>query len=808
MKPRAKAPQRTPVPRLDPAPAQGLTTREAAVRAAAGWSNRDPNQLPKPVSQIIRDNLCTFFNALFVALALCLFAVGAYRDMLFLGIVVCNVLIGIVQELRVKRTLDRIALLSAPTATVVRDGKRRTLPTEELVLDDIILLSAGDQICADAVLKEGCAEVNESLLTGESDPVLKRPGDPLLSGSFLASGRCSARLEKVGGDSYAAGIARAAKGRRTSRSEMMRSLDRLLRFIGVAIVPLGTVLFYKQYVLLHTSLPYAVSSTVAAMVGMIPEGLYLLVSVALAVSVANLARRRTLVHELSCIEHLARVDILCLDKTGTLTQGKMEVSRLLPLSIPAHRAEELLGAFVHASASDNATAQALKARFAPPEVPWSPVREVFFSSERKWSALVLPEEESYLLGAPEGLLGPDWARYALGLEEAAAAGQRVLLLARGHQVLAGDKLTARPEPLAFLFLSDQLRPDAAETLAYFREQGVTVKVISGDHAASVAHIAQRAGVSGAERWLDLSALPPDADLELLAEQYTVFGRVTPQQKQQLLHALQRRGHAVAMLGDGVNDVLALKDADCSIAMAAGSDAAQQVSHLVLLDSNFSALPQVVREGRRVINNIARSASLFLVKNIFSFLASAILLVLPLLYPLRPAQVSLVSGLLIGVPSFLLTFEPSYERIRGHFLRSVFVNALPGGLADVCAIFACVWAGSAMALPMEQISTVCTLLLSLNGFLVLVLLCRPFTPYRGLVLGLILAAFAGAVLLFFPWFQLTPLTRDGWNLLGLLAPPTALVLLGLTFLCRRFRPWLLRLFRSAAHRSAPRPENTL
>ena len=263
-----------------------------------------------------------------------------------------------------------------------------------------------------------------------------------------------------------------------------------------------------------------------------------------------------------------------------------------------------------------------------------------------------------------------------------------------------------------------------------------------------------------------------------------------------------------MLGDGVNDVLALKDADCSIAMAAGSDAAQQVSHLVLLNSNFSALPQVVREGRRVINNIARSASLFLVKNIFSFLASAILLVLPLLYPLRPAQVSLVSGLLIGVPSFLLTFEPSYERIRGHFLRSVFVNALPGGLADVCAIFACVWAGSAMALPMEQISTVCTLLLSLNGFLVLVLLCRPFTPYRGLVLGLILAAFAGAVLLFFPWFQLTPLTRDGWNLLGLLAPPTALVLLGLTFLCRRFRPWLLRLFRSAAHRSAPRPENTL
>lgn len=786
MKHRLKPPERTPVLRLDPDPARGLTRKEADERTAAGWTNRDPSQLPKSAGQIVRDNLFTFFNVLFVGLALCLFAVGAYRDMLFLGIVVCNVLIGIVQELRVKRVLDRIALLSAPTATVVRDGVRHTCSTEELVVDDIVLLSAGDQVCADAIIKEGTAEVNESLLTGEADPVLKGPGDLLLSGSFLAAGHCSARLDKVGPDSYAAGITSAAKRRRRNRSEMMRSLDRLLRFIGVAIVPLGTVLFYKQYVLLHTDLQYAVSSTVAAMVGMIPEGLYLLVSVALAVSVANLARSRTLVHELSCIENLARVDTLCLDKTGTLTEGCMEVLEVRPLGLPAGELEELLRTFVHTASSDNATARALKARFPAPDARWEGAEETYFSSERKWSALTLPGGVRYFLGAPEVLMGPGWTGEREELRQDLSAGRRVLLLARGRAESSGGPLSVPPEPLGLVILSDKLRPDAPDTLAYFRAQGVTVKVISGDNAAAVAEVAARAGVEGAERWLDLSAIPGDAPLDDLCEGYTVFGRVTPQQKQALLHALQRRGHTVAMLGDGVNDVLALKDADCSVAMAAGSDAAQQVSHLVLLDSNFSALPQVVREGRRVINNIERSASLFLVKNIFSFFVSAALLFLPLLYPLVPAQVSLVSGLLIGVPSFLLTFEPSYERIHGHFLRNVFLNALPGGLANVCTIFAVVWLGGVMGLPQAQISTACTLLIALNGFLILLFLCRPLNPFRTVLLGGIAAALMGAVLFLSPWFQLTTLTARGWELFGLLALPAPFLLGALLFLGGRLK----------------------
>ncbi|MBU5434239.1 HAD-IC family P-type ATPase [Pseudoflavonifractor sp. MSJ-37] len=777
--------ERRPVERLEPDPARGLTAQQAEERRAAGWDNTDPaGDLSKSVGQIVRDDLFTFFNLLFLAMAACLFLVGAFRDMLFLGIVACNTAVSIVQELRVKRTLDRIALLSAPTAAVIRDGRTSLVPTGALVLDDIVALSAGDQICADAVVTTGSIEVNEALLTGEADLILKRPGDRLLSGSFVAAGRCTARLDRVGPDSWAAGIGRAAKGRRRSRSQMIRSLDRLLRIIGVAVLPLGTVLFYRQYVLLHAGLRYTVSSTVAAMVGMIPEGLYLLVSVALAVGAAKLARRQVLAHELSCIEALARVDTLCLDKTGTLTEGCMEVLELRPLGLDRETLEGLVSAFVHTASSANATAQALKARF-PAEAPlWRPEREVFFSSERKWSALVFSDGMAYLLGAPERLLGPDWRSAAPDLEEAVNDGQRVLLLARGRDVLDGDRLTGRPEPLGFLFLSDQLRRDAPQTLAYFREQGVDVKIISGDNAAAVAQTARRAGIAGAERWLDLSTLPEGTDLAPLAEAYTVFGRVTPQQKQALLHALQSRGHKVAMMGDGVNDVLALKDADCSIAMAAGSDAAQQVSHLVLLESDFSVLPQVVREGRRVVNNIERSASLFLVKNLFSFLTAVVMLFLPLLYPLVPAQVSLVSGLLIGAPSFLLTFEPTYVRIRGHFLRNVLWKALPGGLTDLAAIFGTVWLGGRMGLPQAQISTVCALLLAFNGLLVLVWICRPMTPYRAAVLAGVATALCAAVRFLSPWFQLVTLTASGWRLFLRLVPLGLVLFSGLAWAAGR------------------------
>ena len=690
MKQNRKRSERRPVKRLCPTPETGLTEEQAAQRRAAGWNNAAQDSLSKTEWQIVRDNVFTFFNFVFVALAACLFAVGAYRDMMFLGIVAANVFIGIVQELRVKRTLDKVTLLSGSTACVVRGGRTRTVPTDELVLDDIVLLRPGSQVCADAVVADGTLEVNEALLTGEAELVQKRPGDTLLSGSFVVTGACAARLDKVGTDCYAARITGEARRRKRHRSEMMRALDRLLRFISIAIIPVFVIMFAKQYFFLHTGLEYAMSSTVAAIIGMIPEGLYLLVSVALAVSVISLARSKTLVHELSCIENLARVDTLCLDKTGTITEGCMEVLETIP-------------------------------------VP--------------------------------------------GME--------------------GGTLQHDPQALGFVVLSDKIRADAPATLAYFKAQGVDVKVISGDNAVSVAEVARRAGVEGAEHYLDMSRVPEDADLRGAAQAHAVFGRVTPQQKRALICALKDTGRTVAMIGDGVNDVLALKDADCSIAMAAGSEAAQHVAQLVLLSSNFSAMPQIVKEGRRVINNIERSATLFLVKNIFSFVVSLVLLFAAMPYPLVPAQISLLSGLLIGVPSFLLTFEPSYGRVRGSFMRSVLLNALPGGLVNVVNLLAVMWIGSGMGLPMEQISTVCILLAGTAGFMVLLFLCWPLSRWRFAIVAAMGVGFIGACVLLGPLFGLSPLSGRAWTLLGVFAAATPALMCLFVFLVSRVKQRLRR-----------------
>lgn len=799
---------RRPVERLDPDPGRGLTAEQVRARAAAGWRNDPDDGLTKTAGQIVRDNLCTFFNLLFVLLALCLFLVGAYRDMLFLVIVVLNVLIGIIQELRVKRTLDQIALVSAQKAVVMRDGARQEVPSDQLVLDDIVLLGPGSQLCADAVVREGHVQVNEALLTGEADLIGKGPGDRLLSGSFLVTGHCAARLDQVGADSYASRITREAKGRKASRSAMLRALDRLLKVIGVTIVPLGVVLFTRSLLLLDLGLSYSVSSTVAALVGMIPEGLYLLVSVALAVSVLNLSREGTLVHELSTIENLARVDVLCLDKTGTLTEETLEAGELIPLGGRTRaETEALLGSFLRAGdAGDNATGRALLDRFGGAGETWSPARTVPFSSERKWSALVQPDGVCWFLGAPELLLGPEGGPCREQLAPLLAAGRRALVLARGQGLLDGaDHLLGAPEPVALAVLDHCLRPEAAETLRYFRAQGVAVKVISGDSARSVAEVARRAGVEGAERWIDLSALPPEADLSAAAQSNTVFGRVTPRQKRSLIQALRQQGHTVAMIGDGVNDVLALKEADCSVALASGSEAAQHVAQLVLLRSDFAALPHIVREGRRVIHNIQRSAVLFLSKNIFSFLISLILLFLAVPYPLVPAQISLVSALMIGAPSFLLTFEPACPPVRGGFLRTVLLNALPGGLTNVIVLLAACLLGTGMGMPLEQLSTVCAILMGFNGLLILLFLCWPLTPLRGAVLLTMGAAFLGAVCFLGPLFQIATLTRSSWVFLGLLALAAPAVHGLLVFLISRVK----RLVRAAEagrgavrHHSAP------
>ena len=788
------APQpRREVARLSPDPEQGLTLHQVKERQQNGWANDPVDSPTKTVGQIVRENVFTFFNFIFVVLAALLVAVGSFDDMLFLLIAVANTGIGIVQQLRSKQTVDKLNLLAAPRANVVREGNLISVPAAQLVRDDVAELASGDQIPADATVLSGQVQVNEALITGEADAITKAPGDELLSGAFVVSGRCRARLDRVGAESYAARLTLEAKKDVTvGKSEMMSSLDKLIRIIGILLIPIGVALFVKEFVFLERTAQEAVVSMVAALIGMIPEGLYLLVSVALAVSVISLARSKTLVHELSCIENLARVDTLCLDKTGTITEGCMEVLETIPVpGMEGGALAELLGSFTAAAGEDNATAQALRARFGALGGGWQPKAAVPFSSERKWGALVLKDGDEYILGAPEIVLGGGYAAFRGTVEPQLAAGRRVLVLARGHGVLEGGTLQHDPQALGFVVLSDKIRADAPATLAYFKAQGVDVKVISGDNAVSVAEVARRAGVEGAEHYLDMSRVPEDADLRGAAQAHAVFGRVTPQQKRALICALKDTGRTVAMIGDGVNDVLALKDADCSIAMAAGSEAAQHVAQLVLLSSNFSAMPQIVKEGRRVINNIERSATLFLVKNIFSFVVSLVLLFAAMPYPLVPAQISLLSGLLIGVPSFLLTFEPSYGRVRGSFMRSVLLNALPGGLVNVVNLLAVMWIGSGMGLPMEQISTVCTLLAGTAGFMVLLFLCWPLSRWRFAIVAAMGVGFIGACVLLGPLFGLSPLSGRAWTLLGVFAAATPALMCLFVFLVSRVKQRLRR-----------------
>ena len=745
----------------------GLTQAEAERRAAAGQANVSPRPLSKTPAQIVRDNVCTWFNLLFAVLGVCLAAVGAYREMLFLLVVVCNALVGIVQELRVRRALNKIALLSARTARAVRDGKTVTLPTDSLVRGDIVELAPGDEVCADAVVASGRVEVNESLVTGEADAVTRAEGDELLSGSFIVSGACRAQLVRVGASSYAAAITAEARRARKTRSEMMRSLDAWLRVLGFAIVPLGILMFSRQATLAGNSVASAVTSTVAAVVGMIPEGLYLLVSAALAVSVLQLARRRTLVRELSCIESLARADVICLDKTGTITAGRLCVEQVIPCGADEDELRRLLGGYAAAQSAGNATAAALRAHFEGAK-PLEFVREAPFSSDRKYSALVLSGCDTLVLGAPENVLGKTFSQYEEMLAPHLARGLRVLVLARGDRVLeeGGSRLVAAPRPLGFVALRDELRPAAAGTLRYFARQGVEVKILSGDSAPAVSRVAAQAGVERAGRFVDLSAVPDDADYAALARSNTVFGRVTPRQKRQLVRAMQSDGRFVAMVGDGVNDVLALKDADCSAAMAGGADAAQQVSQLVLLDSDFSVMPQIVAEGRRVIHNVSRAASLFLVKNVFSFGLALLFLFLPVAYPLRPLQVGLISFLMIGAPGFLLTFEPAFDRVQGHFLLRALLHALPGGLADICAITAVALAGGGFGWSLDATGTICAYVACAVGILTLVFLCAPFTPFRAAVTALMAFGVAACSLALPEFFGLVPLT--GAQLLALAA----------------------------------------
>lgn len=750
----------------EPTRPEGLTAEEAAQRAKDGLDNKCKVNPGKNVWQILASNLFTLFNLLNVALALCLAAVGSYRNMLFLGVVISNTLIGTVQELRAHRTISRLKLLNTPAAHVLRDGNEMTCNPEALVKGDLVILRTGDQVPADAIVTEGTGATNESLLTGESDPVHKTAGAWLMSGSYVSEGGFTAQLAHVGEESYVNRLTRSAKSIKRPKSELMTSLQRIIRVVSAALVPLGVLLFCKQYCINGAPLEKAVPMAVAAMIGMIPEGLMLLTSVALAVGVVKLGRKGTLVQELYGIETLARADVLCLDKTGTLTTGEMALERFVPMEADEATMRETLGRFLGAFDICSGTLGALRQAVEPSRD--KPTAVLPFSSERKKSAASFADGVTYVLGAPSFVLGEGYRGDVRATAESMSAeGLRVLALCSCEGEIQGEELPEVKRVLGLCVLHDTLRGHVKDTLAYFRRQGVEVKIISGDDPRTVSAVAGRAGLESADRWLDVSQVD-DETLQRRAADYAVFGRVTPQRKKLLVQALKKAGHSVAMTGDGVNDIPALKAADCSIAIAGGADAVGQAAQLTLLNADFSRLPQIVDEGRRVVNNITRAASLFLVKTLYSFVLSALLLALPATYPFQPIQLTFISTLTIGIPTFFLALEPNHERIRGSFIRTVLLHAVPGAAAVAVCATSCMMLEH-LGIEQAVCSTLATLSAGMIGLLVLCGVCYPFSRMRLCVLAVMTAGFVLGAMLLGEVFYLTPL---GWPMLLCLAGLTA------------------------------------
>ena len=735
----------------------GLTDEEVRQRVEEGLTNRADISTDKTTKEIVISNVFTYFNLIFLVITILLIMVGSFRNLTFLPIIIGNTVIGIVQEIRAKKTLEKMSLLNAPHVDVIRNGSVKQISTEELVKDDVILLTAGKQICADAVVISGNIQVNESLLTGEADEVEKTEGSTLMSGSFVVSGECYARLEKVGNESYISKLSLEAKSMGDKeQSEMIRSINLIVKWVGIVIIPIGLILFWQSHFVNGESITKSVTSTVAAIIGMIPEGLYLLTTVALALSTMKLARKKVLLHDMKSIETLARVDVLCVDKTGTITEPDMKLKEIFlcknsgadgtQTALTLDELKSLILDYANASVDNNATMLALKAYAAEAltnntsALHRTAVSQQAFSSSLKYGSVTF-SDGTYLLGAPEFIMHEDFARIEEEIIPYADKGDRVLLFARYNGENVENGINGSVTPLGFVALANPIRANAVKTFEYFKSQGVAIKVISGDNPRTVSRIAIQAGIESAESFVDAATLDTEDKIADAVNKYTVFGRVTPKQKKQLVKALQAKGHTVAMTGDGVNDILAMKDADCSVAMASGSEAAAQAAQVVLLDSDFAHMPDVVYEGRRVVNNIQRSASLFLVKNIFSLLLSLFSVILMVTYPLEPAQVSLISMFTIGVPGFLLALEQNKDRIKGRFITNVMLKALPGGLTDVIAVGALVVCGEVFCISDASIGTIATLVLSVVGFMILFKISEPL---NGMKYAVIIGNIAGLV----------------------------------------------------------------
>ncbi len=790
-----KKERRLPTTRYNPEYKKGLTSQQVQEHRLHGWTNKAVEPPSKTTKEIVHENVFTYFNLIFVVLAVLLCLVGSFRDLTFLPVIIANTLIGIIQEIRAKQVLDKLTMLNAPRASVVRDGKRTVINAEDLVVDDIVIFKAGDQVCADAEVSAGEVQVNESLLTGEADEITKRKGDKLMSGSFIVSGQCHARLDKVGEDSYISKLTLQAKAMQSKeQSEMIRSLDKLVKCVGVAIIPIGIVLFSQAFFIQHDGFRESVTSMIAAVIGMIPEGLYLLASVALAVSSIRLAQKKVLLHDMKCIETLARVDVLCVDKTGTITENTMKVQKLIKTDEYDEKEKGglslLVGDFAAAMTNDNITMAALKEYFTKASGK-KVLSKTGFSSATKYSSVTF-EDGAYVLGAPEFVLKEKYDDYAEEITEYASTGARVLAFGIYDGEVDGKPLTHGILPFGFVLLANPIREAAKETFEYFAEQGVEVKVISGDNPVTVSNVAKQAGIKNADRYVDASEFEDEQSMRKALLNNTVFGRVTPSQKRKFVRILKEAGHTVAMTGDGVNDVLALKDADCSIAMASGSDAAAQASQLVLLESDFSCMPEVVLEGRRVVNNIQRSASLFLVKNIFSFLLSVASVVFMFTYPLEPSQVSLISMFTIGVPAFFLALEPNKNMIKGHFLTNVLLKALPAALTDALAVAALVIFGRTFDVSSTDISTAATMLLAIVGFMILYKISAPMNKIR---FGIVSACIAGLLfcsIFLKDLFAITSMTKECIMLFVVFAIATEPVLRYLTTFVEKVKFYYLKI----------------
>lgn len=753
---------------------KGLTSFEVEERIRQGKINKNIDETDRPVWEIVKRNTFTFFNLIFAVIAILISLVQAWNQLIFLPIIVINTIVGIYQEIKAKRYLDQMTLLHAPQSTVIRNGQQEKIASDDLVEEDIIILKTGNQIVADARIVEGSIFVNESLLTGEADEIEKNVDNKLLSGSFVVSGEAKVILEKVGKDSYISKLTEQAKlVDHGEDSEMLRALNKLLKWVSFIILPIAVILFTQNYFVNHNTLQTSVVAMVAAVIGMIPEGLYLLTTIALTLSSVKLARNQVLLHNMKSIESLARVDVLCVDKTGTITEPRMSVEQVFvsPSSnISEAKFMSLLSDYISANTDDNDTMKAIREFMLAKgdlQNQMTGVKKIIpFSSKVKYSAVCF-ENESYLLGAPEIVLGKTYEKNSSEINHLLEEGFRVLVLA-GTKEKIYDQLNLGAYALGYVVLANPIRENAKSTFNYFAEQGVNIKVISGDNPQTVSAVAKRAGITGAERFIDANLLKTKEDLDQAVESYTVFGRVTPDQKRRLVQALKRKDHTVAMTGDGVNDILAMKSADCSIAMASGSDAATQVAQVVLLDSDFGHMTQVVTEGRRVVNNVQRSAILFLVKNLFSIILAIISAIFVFTYPLQASQLSLISLFTIGIPGFLLSLEENDKRIEKDFIKNVILKALPASLTEITAVLGVVIAGAAFKLTASEISTSAVILLAVVGFMILTKISAPLNRFK---MGIIIFNIVGIIIsgfMFNSLFSISKISLDSFVLVALLS----------------------------------------